>query len=97
MGISALVNWFVSQRLMKVAKQSDSIALESDASRCGRRLSFPGCIHRAHSYPLTGITLLDPLIAIGVALVIMKAAYDLTRRSLSDLIDHSIPQEMSGG
>lgn len=31
MGISALVNWGVSQRLMKVAKESESIALESDA------------------------------------------------------------------
>src|SRR5512145_887512 len=31
MGISALVNWYVSQRLMKVAKESESIALESDA------------------------------------------------------------------
>ena len=31
MGISALVNWFVSERLMKVAHQSESIALESGA------------------------------------------------------------------
>jgi cation diffusion facilitator family transporter len=40
---------------------------------------------------LTGIAIFDPLFAIGVAVVIMKAAYDLTRRSFSDLIDHSIP------
>ncbi len=39
------------------------------------------------------ITIFDPIIAIGVAIVIMKAAYDLTNRSFSDLIDHSIPQK----
>jgi hypothetical protein len=35
MGISALVNWWVSGRLMKVEKQTESIALESDAGTCG--------------------------------------------------------------
>jgi len=92
MGISALVNWFVSRRLMTVAEQSESIALESDAWHLRTDVYtslgvFAGLI----LIRLTGITLLDPLFAIGVALVIMKAAYDLTRRSFSDLIDHSIP------
>ena len=92
MGISALVNWYVSNRLFKVAKQSESIALESDAWHLRTDVYtslgvFTGLI----LIRLTGIAILDPLIAIGVAIVIMKAAYDLTRRSLSDLIDHSIP------
>jgi cation diffusion facilitator family transporter len=93
MGISALVNWFVSQRLMKVAKQSDSIALESDAWHLRTDVyTSLGVFIGLILIRLTGITLLDPLIAIGVALVILKAAYDLTRRSFSDLIDHSIPK-----
>ena len=92
MGISALVNWYVSNRLFKVGKQSESIALESDAWHLRTDVYtslgvFTGLI----LIRLTGIAILDPLIAIGVAIVIMKAAYDLTRRSLSDLIDHSIP------
>src|SRR5512137_3180769 len=92
MGISALVNWYVSNRLFKVAKLSESIALESDAWHLRTDVYtslgvFTGLI----LIRLTGIALLDPLIASGVAIVIMKAAYDLTRRSLSDLIDHSIP------
>jgi cation diffusion facilitator family transporter len=92
MGISALVNWYVSNRLFKVGKQSESIALESDAwhLRTDVYTSLGVCIGLI-LIRLTGITILDPLIAIGVAMVIMKAAYDLTRRSLSDLIDHSIP------
>ena len=93
MGISALVNWFVSERLMKVAKQSESIALESDAWHLRTDVyTSLGVFIGLILIRLTGITLLDPLIAIGVALVILKAAYDLTRRSFSDLIDHSIPK-----
>jgi cation diffusion facilitator family transporter len=92
MGVSALVNWLVSQRLMKVAKQSESIALESDAWHLRTDVyTSLGVFLGLILIRLTGITLFDPLIAIGVALVILKAAYDLTRRSFSDLIDHSIP------
>ena len=92
MGISALVNWFVSHRLMKVAKQSESIALESDAWHLMTDVyTSLGVFSGLILIRLTGITIFDPLFALGVAIVIMKAAYDLTRRSLSDLIDHSIP------
>jgi cation diffusion facilitator family transporter len=94
MGISALTNWYVSSRLMKVAKQTESIALESDAWHLRTDVYtslgvFAGLI----LIRLTGIPLFDPLFAIGVACVILKAAYDLTKRSFSDLIDHSIPLE----
>ena len=34
-----------------------------------------------------------PIVREAVAVMILKAAYDLTRRSLSDLIDHSIPEQ----
>jgi len=92
MGISALVNWYVSRRLMKVARQSESIALESDAWHLRTDVyTSLGVFTGLVLIHLTGITLFDPLVALGVALVIMKAAYDLTRRSFSDLIDHSIP------
>ncbi len=92
MGISALVNWFVSHRLMNVARQSESIALESDAWHLRTDVyTSLGVFFGLILIRLTGITIFDPLFALGVAIVIMKAAYDLTRRSLSDLIDHSIP------
>jgi len=40
---------------------------------------------------LTGITSIDAVVAIGVAVIILKAAYDLLRRSVADLIDTSLP------
>jgi cation diffusion facilitator family transporter len=93
MAISALANWYVSQRLMKVAAQSGSIALEADAWHLRTDVYtslgvFAGLI----LIRLTGITIFDPLFAIGVAIVIMKAAYELTVKSFADLIDHSIPE-----
>ena len=92
MGISALVNWFVSRRLMNVARQSESIALESDAWHLRTDVyTSLGVFFGLILIRLTGITVLDPLFALGVAFVILKAAYDLTKRSLSDLMDHSIP------
>jgi len=92
MAISAFANWYVSGRLMKVAKESDSIALESDAWHLRTDIyTSLGVFGGLVLIRLTGITLFDPLVAIGVALVIMKAAYNLTGRSFSDLIDHSIP------
>jgi len=93
MGISALANWYVSRRLFIVAKESESIALESDAWHLQTDIYtslgvFAGLI----LIKLTGYQVFDPLIALCVAVVIMKAAYDLTKRSLADLIDHSIPE-----
>jgi cation diffusion facilitator family transporter len=95
MGVSALVNWLVSGRLMKVAKQSESIALESDAWHLRTDVyTSMGVCSGLILLRLTGITILDPLFALGVAVVIIKAAYDLAVRSFSDLIDHSLPEKV---
>jgi cation diffusion facilitator family transporter len=93
MGISALVNWYVSHRLFIVAKESESIALESDAWHLRTDVyTSLGVFLGLILIRLTGIAIFDPLFALGVAVVIMKAAYDLTKRSFADLIDHSIPE-----
>lgn len=93
MGISALANWYVSHRLFVVAKESESIALESDAWHLRTDVyTSLGVFAGLVLITLTGNPIFDPLIALCVAVVIMKAAYDLTQRSFSDLIDHSIPE-----
>ncbi|MDD1690938.1 MAG: cation diffusion facilitator family transporter [Methanoregula sp.] len=94
MGISALMNLYVSNRLMKVAKATESIALESDAWHLRTDVyTSAGVMLGLVLIKLTGIAILDPIFALGVAVIIMKAAYDLTCRSVSDLIDHSLPDE----
>jgi cation diffusion facilitator family transporter len=92
MGISVLANWYVSSRLMKVAKETESIALESDAWHLRTDIyTSLGVFAGLVLIHLTGLTLLDPLVAIGVALVILHAAAGLLKRSFADLIDHSLP------
>jgi cation diffusion facilitator family transporter len=93
MGISVLANWYVSTRLMKVAKETESIALESDAWHLRTDIyTSLGVFLGLILIHFTGITILDPIIAICVALVILKAATDLLKRSFADLSDHSIPK-----
>lgn len=94
MGISVFANWYVSSRLMKVAKETESIALESDAWHLRTDIyTSLGVFLGLILIRITGFTFLDPLIAIGVALVILHAAADLLKRSFADLIDHSLPEK----
>lgn len=94
MGISALVNGIVSSRLMKVAKKTESIALESDAWHLRTDIyTSVGVMAGLILIQLTGIVMLDAVVAIGVALVIMKAAYDLTMKSYKDLIDYRLSDD----
>jgi cation diffusion facilitator family transporter len=93
MFISAAVNWLVSSRLMKAAKATESIALEADAWHLRTDVyTSLGIFGGLVLINLTGWKLLDPLFAILVALFITKAAYDLTRRSISDLMDTRLPR-----
>ena len=94
MVVSALVNTLVSRKLLKVAKATDSVALEADGWHLTTDvLTSAGVALGLVAVRLTGVSALDPLIAIGVAIFICKAAYDITRRSLMDLLDTSLPQE----
>ena len=94
MGVSAVTNIFVSRRLMKVAKETDSIALEGDAWHLRTDVyTSLGVMAGLIIVYFTGITILDPLIAIAVALIILKAGFSLTKRSYNDLIDCSLSEE----
>jgi cation diffusion facilitator family transporter len=92
MAVSACLNWIVSSRLMKVGRECESIALESDAWHLRTDVyTSLGIFAGLVAIHFTGLTILDPIFAIGVAVIIMKAAWDLTRRSFSDLIDQRLP------
>ncbi len=88
MGISALVNVIVSRKIMKVAKKAESIALEADGYHLTTDVyTSAGVFIGLVLISLTGNPIFDPVMAIIVALIIIKAAYDLTKRSLSGLMD----------
>ena len=94
MGCSALINMFVSARLMKVAKKTDSVALEADALHLRTDVyTSVGVFVGLLVIRFTGWHIVDPLIALGVALMISKAAYDLVKKAFFPLIDVSLPEE----
>ncbi|HZJ83944.1 MAG TPA: cation diffusion facilitator family transporter [Syntrophomonadaceae bacterium] len=91
MGASALVNFFVSSYLLKVAKAEDSIALEADGMhlRTDVYTSLGVCVALVLIH-FTGWSIIDPIAAILVALLIIKAAYDLTRKAFMPLVDTAL-------
>ncbi len=99
--VSALVNLFVSQRLFKVGKETDSVALKADAwhlrtdvyTSAGVMVGLLVIWVVGMISPGVDLRWLDPVVAILVALMILKAAWDLTRESARDLMDVSLPEE----
>jgi cation diffusion facilitator family transporter len=94
MALSAIVIYYVSSKLMKTAKRTESIALEADAWHLRTDvLTSLGIFAGLNAIKLTGWTILDPVFAILVALFILKAAAELTIKSVRDLMDVNLPEE----
>lgn len=94
MGISAAINLFVSAQLMKVAKRTDSVALEADALHLRTDVyASAGVFLGLLLIAITGWDIIDPLIALLVALMIIKAAFELTKEAFFPLVDASLPDE----
>lgn len=94
MVISTIGNLVVARWVMRVAKKTDSLALEADAwHHTTDVLTSVGVAAGLLAVKLTGLYWLDPVVAIGVALIICKAAWDITVASVRDLLDTSLPEE----
>ncbi|HON59143.1 MAG TPA: cation diffusion facilitator family transporter [Smithella sp.] len=98
---SAVMNFMVSRKLFQVGRETDSIALQADAwhlrtdvyTSAGVMAAL-GVIWLGHKIlPDPNIHWIDPVAAIIVALLILRAAYQLTMNSLRDLVDVQLPVE----
>jgi len=86
--ISALVNTYVSRRLYKVAQATNSVALEADALHLKTDVyTSLGVSIGLALIIVTGINWLDPVIAILVALFIIREAYHLMMKAFTPLLD----------
>lgn len=95
MGFSALMNWLVSGYLLKVGRQTDSVALEADGMHLRTDVyTSLGVFLGLVLIKLTGYQILDPIAAILVALLIVKAAYDLTQKAFRPLMDTALDDEV---
>jgi cation diffusion facilitator family transporter len=88
MFIAATANWLVSRQLYKVAHETDSIALEADALHLKTDVyTSLGVAVGLSLIWITGITFLDPVIAIGVAMLILRESFIMMKKAFNPLID----------
>jgi len=92
--ISSLANVVVSSWLFKVANRTDSIALKADAEhlRVDVITSF-GVFVGLLVIKITGWHVLDPIIALAVALLIIGIAVKLTWEAGAPLLDARLPAQ----
>lgn len=89
---SAVVNTLVSRYLFRVARATDSAALAADAWHLTTDVyTSLGVLVGLVLVRLTHFQLLDPLIAMAIAALIIKTAWDVTRRSWAGLLDERLP------
>lgn len=92
--ISAIVNTIVSKMLYKVAKQEESVALEADALHLKTDVyTSLGVGIGLLLLKLTGLNILDPIVAILVALLIIKESWQLCSSAFKPLLDARLPDE----
>ena len=95
LAFSAVVSWLIARNLSKVAKQTDSSALEADS------LHFRMDIY-SNLGLMAGLVLvrwfdihwLDSALSILVASYILHEALQLIKRGLTDILDHELPIEI---
>ncbi len=86
--VSIIASIFLSRHLLKVARAVDSIALQASAHNIAADVySAAAVLAGLLVIRFTGLNIIDPIIALLVALFIFKVAYDVLRRSFSGLID----------
>jgi cation diffusion facilitator family transporter len=97
--VSVVMNTVVSRSLFKVGRQTDSAALLADAWHLRTDVYTSAGVMAGLSvvwlgnrlFPQADLRWIDPVAAIGVALLIFKAAWDLTISAGRDLLDVKLP------
>ena len=101
MTVSAIINFFVSRMLYKEAKSSNSIALEADAlhlkvdiyTSLGVAFGLLLMLLLGHFIKSPLIHYIDPVIAILVALLILRESFILFKKAYAPLLDVALSEE----
>ncbi|WP_297636256.1 cation diffusion facilitator family transporter [uncultured Clostridium sp.] len=92
--VAAVVNFFVSRILYKVAKEEDSMALQADALHLKTDvITSLGVGIGIILIKITGINILDSIVAIIVAVMIIKEAVELVKDGFDELLDRRLSDE----
>jgi len=91
MAIATVINFIVSRILLSNGKKLESVALEADGMHLLADVyTSLGVLIGMVAIWLTGINIIDPVIAILVGLIIIKAAFDIGLKSIKPLMDKSL-------
>lgn len=94
MFIAVIMNIIVSTILFKTAKETNSISLYADGEHLRTDVySSLGVLLGLILIKITGYIILDPIIAILVAVIIFRAGYSISQKAGSNLLDHSLSDE----
>jgi len=94
MTLAVVMNFLISTLLFRVAKEANSVSLYADGEHLRTDVySSLGVLAGLILIKVTGYTILDPIIAIFVAIIIYKAGINISKRSLMRLLDYSLPKE----
>ena len=89
----SVVNYAVARLLLRVGRQVQSIVLEADGQHLMTDvLTSLGIVAGLALTFITGWDALDPIMALVVAVYIVRTAWDLLRRSFDGLMDHALPE-----
>ena len=92
MAISIVASIFLSRHLLKVARHTGSVALEANARNIATDVySTSAVLVGLAILRFTEINIIDPILAIGVAIYILKVAVDTIRKPISGLLDEKLP------
>lgn len=92
--IAVISNLIVSSMLFKVARESNSVSLYADGEHLRTDIySSLGVLIGLFLIKITGYTVLDPIIAIFVAMYILNTGYLISKKAIKRLLDYSLPEE----
>ncbi len=91
---ASLINLVIAQILLKAAKKHKSITLEADGHHLMTDVwTSIGVIGGIGLVSVTGIQILDPIIAILVAVNILFTGFSLIKKSALGLMDTALPED----
>jgi cation diffusion facilitator family transporter len=88
---SIVVSVFLSRHLLRVSRRTGSIALEANARNIATDVySASAVLGGLAIVRFTGLNIIDPVMAIGVAIYILKVALDTIRKLVAGLLDEKL-------
>jgi len=92
MAVSIVVSILLSRHLLRVSRRTGSVALEANARNIAADVYSTSVVLVGLAIlRFTKLNIIDPILAIGVAIYILKIALDTIRKPVSGLLDEKLP------